>query len=90
MSHSIYFCSIEFYIGGGGAEGGRAGRHGGARPNVTVGRDGAGSDGMVGWGRAVRQGGAVQGRMGGGAGGRAARHGGAVQGRIVGGGGFMG
>ena len=82
MSHSIYFCSIEFYIGGGGAEGGRAGRHGGARPNVTVGRDG-----MVGWGRAVRQGGAVQGRMGGG--GRAARHGGALQGRIVGGG-FMG
>ena len=41
---------------------------------------------MVGWGRAVRYGGAVQGRMGGGAGGRAARHGGAVQGRIVGGG----
>ena len=39
---------------------------------------------MVGWGRAVRYGGAVQGRMGGG--GSATRHFGAVQGRIVGGG----
>ena len=79
MSHSIYFCSIEFYIGGGGLRG--------------EGLDGmVGLGQMSQWGGTAWLGGAgAQGRTvwwGGtepyGWGGSATRHFGAVQGRIVG------
>ena len=79
MSHSIYFCSIEFYIGGGGGglrgEGldGMVGLGQMSQWGGTAWLGGAGPYGMVGRYRAVWVGG-----------GSATRHFGAVQGRIVG------
>ena len=63
MSHSIYFCSIEFYIGGGGLRGegldGMVGLGQMSQWGGTAWLGGAGPYGMVGRYRAVWVGGAV-------------------------------